>query len=93
VDRGREAASAVPQDPHHHLDLLLKKLGGKIEELSCKDLIDLSPDLYYLILQKLKEKALELEERIDKWRTQGISTTEISHLNLMEKTSSLHPPG
>ena len=54
----------------------MQRLGGKIEEVTCKDLIDLSQDLYYLILQKLKEKALDLNTRIDEWRNQEISTTE-----------------
>ena len=63
----------------------MQRLGGKIEEVTCKDLIDLSQDLYYLILQKLKEKALDLNTRIDEWRNQEISTTERNDLNIMEK--------
>ena len=63
----------------------MQKLGGKIEEVTCKDLIDLSQDLYYLILQKLKEKAVELNARIDTGRNEEISTTERYHLNIMEK--------
>ena len=43
-----------------------QKLEGKIEDISCKDLVDLNADLYFLILQKLKEKAIELEKLIDK---------------------------
>ena len=65
--------------------LTFQKLGGKIEEVTCKDLIDLSQDLYYLILQKLKEKALDLEEKIDKWRTEDISLAERNNMNALEK--------
>ena len=43
-----------------------QRLEGKIEDISCKDLVDLRADLYFLILQKLKEKAIELEKLIDK---------------------------
>ena len=68
----------------HHRSTF-QKLGGKIEEVTCKDLIDLSQDLYYLILQKLKEKALDLEEKIDKWRTEDISLAERNNMNALEK--------
>ena len=65
--------------------LTFQKLGGKIEEVTCKDLIDLSQDLYYLILQKLKEKALDLEGKIDKWRTVDISLAERNNMNVLDK--------
>ena len=65
--------------------MALRKLGGKIEDVTCKDLSDLSQDLYYLILQKHKEKALELEGKIDNWKRQEIPPTEKSQLNVMEK--------
>ena len=68
-----------------HSIMALQKLGGKIEDVTCKDLSDLSQDLYYLILQKLKEKALELEGKIDNWKRQEIPPTEKSQLNVMEK--------
>ena len=63
----------------------MQRLGGKIEEVTCKDLIDLSQDLYYLILQKLKEKALDLEAKIDKWRTVDISLAEKNNMNVLDK--------
>ena len=47
---------------------------GRIEDISCKDLVDLTNDLYFLILQKLKEKAIELEKLIDKKSSDGQSS-------------------
>ena len=47
---------------------------GRIEDISCKDLVDLTNDLYFLILQKLKEKAIELEKLIDKKSSDGHSS-------------------
>ena len=50
--------------------LSFQKLEGKIENISCKDLVDLPSQLYFKILQKLKEKAIELEDMIEKRNSQ-----------------------
>ena len=44
----------------------MQKLEGKIEEISCQDLVHRTSDVYFLILQKLKEKAKEMEILIEK---------------------------
>ena len=54
--------------------LFFQKLEGRIEDISYKDLVDLTNDLYFLILQKLKEKAIELEKLIDKKSSDGHSS-------------------
>ena len=59
-----------------------QNLGGKIENISCQDLVHLNCDLYFLILQKLKEKAIEIENLIEK--TKGISDHEIERTRLSE---------
>jgi hypothetical protein len=77
--------------------LLLQCLGGEIEDISCSDLDNLDYELYFLILQKLKEKAKAIEKLINE--TEDISDLEkqlmkvIPAMNLVRtlvKLSSLY---
>ena len=58
---------------YNYLILLLQSLGGEIEDISCTDLNNLDYELYFLILQKLKEKAKFIEQLTNE-------TDDISHL-------------
>ena len=75
----------------------LQCLGGEIEDICCSDLDNLDYELYFLILQKLKEKAKAIENLINE--TDDISDLEkqlmkvIPAMNLVRtlvKLSSLY---
>ena len=60
-------------------------MNGRVEDITCKDLVDLTNDHYFLILQKLKERALELEQQLEKRNSQISQGTESNNLLNLEK--------
>ena len=56
-------------------------LGGKREEISVKDLAYRTYDLYLLMLQKLKQKGIEIENFINE--TEDISDLEEQFLKVI----------
>ena len=68
-----DSGARTPIGASGTLILLLQSLGGEIEDISCTDLNNLDYELYFLILQKLKEKAKFIEQLTNE-------TDDISHL-------------
>ena len=75
----------------------MQKVENNIEDVSCEDLAGLDYELYFVVLQKLKEKAMEIEKMINE--TEDISDLEkklmkvIPTMNLVRtllKLSSLY---
>ena len=61
--------------------LFLQCLGGEIEDISCSDLDNLDYEQYFLILQKLKEKAKAIENLFNE--TEDISDLEKQLMKVM----------